>query len=129
MVWAAALALAAVLAAAATAQGEADRIPAAFQGTWAPTQAECAGDDETGRVTIAAQSIDFYEVHGRLNMGQVFTAAGADAYVGRFSFKGELSFWDSVIRLERAGDRIVLRNQNDQGSPGRPTYWHRCPAT
>ncbi len=60
-------------------------VPAAFRGVWAATEDDCARPAET-RLTIAADSLTFYESHGPAGLVE---AAGPDEIIIRVPLTGE----------------------------------------
>ena len=94
-------------------------IPAQYRGRWGMTDNDCdaSRSDNKGLMTVAANSIRFYESVASL---QEQRPAIATSFSGTFSFEGEGQTWVRVLTLTRTGDTLKRA-----GADGTFTY-RRC---
>lgn len=101
---------------------EAEIIPTAYRGRWAPNTTECNDQDGVQRLSVSAFGIETYESGGRLER---ITSTGQDRSVKlKLSYEGEGNFWDAVEiwKLSERGDRLVMSNEKGAS----PTMLIKC---
>ena len=86
-------------------------IPAALQGRWGLTPADCTSTrgDAKGLLVVSSDHLQFYE--SRAVPAQDVQIA-ADSISGNFAFTGEGQEWTKDQSLERQGDKLV-RTERD----------------
>lgn len=101
-------------------------IPAAFQGRWGMTPADCTSDkgDAKGLLEVSANELKFYESVGAL---EEVTGVTEGRFRGNFAFTGEGMEWtrDEVLDLHEDGRMLVRREFGDDASP-EPFDYTRC---
>lgn len=87
---------------------EAEVIPPAYRGVWAPSERDCRDEDGVNRFTVYSSGVDTYESGGRLDR---VTQAGQERSISlKLSYEGEGRFWDNVETwtLDSSGRQLVL---------------------
>jgi hypothetical protein len=99
-------------AASATPEGT---IPAALQGRWGLTPADCTSTrgDAKGLLVISTAELRFYESRA---VPKSVLKADADSISGDFDFTGEGQSWTRFETLERQKDRLVRTESNPAAS-------------
>jgi len=98
-----------------TAPNTAAPIPAALQGRWGLTPADCTAPlvNAKGLLVINANELRFYESRGvPLNDVQ----SGSQALNGHFDFRGEGRSWTRYEALKRNGDELTRTETNPAAS-------------
>lgn len=103
------------------ASAAAPEIPAPFIGLWTETPANCGGEDTTG-LTIAADSLAFYEAKGVVKSVK---SRGPDAVSLKLAYTGEGKSWRETDELSLAADGQSLTIK----ALGKTFALKRCPAT
>ena len=87
---------------------EAEIVPPAFRGTWAPETVACRDPDGVATVLISSGGIDFYESGGRLD--RIRQSGQERSVLVKLSFEGDGGFWDQVQTwtLNQQGDKLTL---------------------
>ncbi len=88
-------------------------IPAAFHGRWGMVLADCTSTlgDNKGLITIAGDTINFYESRGKLTK---VTLNAPENFTGTFAFTGEGQSWTNSQNLKLTGGSITLvRSETD----------------
>lgn len=100
---------------------EAEVIPPAFRGRWAPSAAACADQDGVERMTIYHDGLDTYESGGRLV--RVTQSGQPRSVLLRLSYEGEGELWDreEIWSLSPDGGRLEIRRAEDP-----PVIMQRC---
>ena len=96
-------------------------IPAALQGRWGLTPADCTttrGDDK-GLLTITADSLKFYESRGIPGTSIESDDSGIS---GNFNFTGEGQSWSKYVSLKLSGEGLVRTER----SPMRSYTYAKC---
>lgn len=101
----------------------ASAIPAALQGRWGLTAADCTPgrSDAKGLMTIGGDGLAFYESRARL----VALSAASDSGVsGTFTYSGEGQTWSRTETLElgEGGTRLTRLSVGDGAVPGAQVY-------
>ncbi|MXP42003.1 hypothetical protein GRI75_10165 [Altererythrobacter soli] len=99
-------------------------IPAAIQGRWALTEADCtaARGAATGLLRIGPETLTFYESAGTL---ADIEEANANRIRAEFSFTGEGMTWSRDITLElQDGGAALVRREHGEGAAFR---YSKCP--
>lgn len=100
-------------------------IPAAMQGRWGMTEADCDPNEAAnkGLMTVDASTLTFYESVGKIGEA---TVTGGNALRGTFAYEGEGTQWSRDLTLTLSGtDTLVLEEFGDDAVPGARTYT-RC---
>ena len=90
---------------------EAEIIPPAYRGVWAPGAAACREQYGVERITVLAQGLDSYESGGRLER---VTQAGQERSIKlTLAYEGEGDFWDrtEIWTLNEAGTAMVVSDE------------------
>jgi hypothetical protein len=102
---------------------EAAGIPAAIQGRWGLTSADCepGRDDAKGLLTITAEQLEFYESVGELDD---IREVGDDRIHASFDFVGEGMEWERemALELQETGAALVRREFGTDAAPGSFRY-------
>jgi hypothetical protein len=112
----------------ATPPGEpisADAIPASFRGRWGLVPDDCdpARDDAKGLMTVAADSLTFYESRGTPTQVSVLTP---DKITLDLDFTGEGQTWTRTTTFTLLDDgKTLVREETD---PATALRYHRCNA-
>ena len=85
------------------------RIPAMFQGSWAPDSLACDATGETARIDIGPSQIEFYESTGRLE--QLTPLSGGREHALTLAFTGEGQTWTRTLILRRVGHELSFREE------------------
>ncbi|HYX47537.1 MAG TPA: hypothetical protein VE820_12045 [Sphingomicrobium sp.] len=90
-------------------------IPAALQGRWGLTPADCtsARGDAKGLLVVSAGDLRFYESRA---VPSPTAEADSDSINGNFSFTGEGQTWTKFETLERKKDTLVRTESNPAAS-------------
>lgn len=90
-------------------------IPAALQGRWGLTPADCTTTkgDEKGLLTITADSLKFYESRGTPGTSIESDDSGIS---GNFNFTGEGQSWSKYVSLKLSGDGLVRTERSPMQS-------------
>ena len=113
---------------AASPSGEAEAvttIPAAMQGRWGLTEADCDPNEvaNKGLMTVDGTTLTFYESVGEIGEA---TLTGGNALRGTFAYEGEGMQWSRDLTLTLSGtDTLALEEFGDDDVPGARTYT-RC---
>lgn len=101
-------------------------IPAAVQGRWGLTPADCASADGAaeGLLVIGPDRLSFYESRGTLRDVSQADERGIRAV---YAFTGEGMEWmrDIALNLE-VGDARLVRREFGEGAPQEPLTYTRC---
>jgi hypothetical protein len=91
------------------------RIPAALQGRWALTPADCTTTrgDAKGLLVVEDKQLRFYESRAVPASG---VQADADSISGTFDFTGEGQNWSKYVALELQGRDLVRTETNPTAS-------------
>jgi hypothetical protein len=83
-----------------------NKIPAAFQGRWGLSPADCVSDrpDTKGLLIISGDTLRFYEAQAR-PAGELKQTD--DSISGEFAFSGEGKTWRRYQVLEMQGNKLV----------------------
>lgn len=104
-----------------------EAIPAAMQGRWALTEADCAAPrgEATGLLRIGPEELTFYESVGRLDE---IEQASEGRIRAEFSFTGEGMTWSRDITLElQDGGQALVRREHGEGAAPDPFRYSKCP--
>lgn len=90
-------------------------IPAAIQGRWGLTPADCTSTrgDAKGLLEIAPESLKFYESRA---VPGTSIEAGSQGISGNFNFTGEGQTWTKYVSLKLQGDGLVRTERNPMAS-------------
>lgn len=90
-------------------------IPAALQGRWGLTPADCTSTlgDAKGLLIVSADELRFYESRAVPSPG---VQTSADSVSGNFAFTGEGQAWEKYESLERQQDKLIRTEQNPVAS-------------
>jgi hypothetical protein len=102
-------------------------IPAAIQGRWGLTEADCEPGraDAKGLLTISADSLEFYESVGRLDS---IEEAGANRIRADFDFTGEGMTWERDIALDlQDGGQTLVRREYGEDAAADAFSYSKCP--
>jgi hypothetical protein len=97
-------------------------IPAAMHGRWGLVPADCTSErgDAKGLITVAADSISFYESMAR---PRTIRQASPTRIAGEFAFVGEGQNWTSPMIWSVEGGRLVRVDSE----PDSRLVYSRCP--
>ena len=86
-------------------------IPAALQGRWGMTPADCTSTrgDNKGLLTVSADGLRFYESRA-VPVAHVNTSP--DSFSAEYAFTGEGMEWKKFQTLELQGDKLVRTESN-----------------
>lgn len=100
-------------------------IPAALQGRWGLTAADCIPGraDAKGLLTIGPTTLRFYESTGTLIAVGRSTQTGLD---GSFAFAGEGQTWERQVSLEATGDNRLVRTESGADIDTASYRYTRC---
>jgi hypothetical protein len=86
-------------------------IPAALQGRWGLTPADCTSTrgDAKGLLIVSASQLRFYESRA---VPAADAHADADSINGHFNFTGEGRSWSKFEALKKSGDKLT-RTETD----------------
>ena len=102
------------------------RIPQPFEGRWGLVPADCTSTkgDAKGLLTIAGNSLTFYEAKGTLAK---VIAATTNSFDARYAFAGEGQTWKRTERFMLTGNQLNRRTDAEPGQepPVNLTY-ARC---
>lgn len=122
--------LAALLAAAGCVPVDPDpgatTIPAAAQGSWGMTSADCipGRSDAKGLLQVGPTTLQFYESVGTL--AAVATRSDT-AIAGTFDFTGEGQSWQRQVSLSvEEGGTVLMRRDSDPATPAAGWRYTRC---
>ena len=95
--------------------GAAGAIPAALQGRWGLTPADCnsARGDAKGLLVVTAGELRFYESRAAPSPA---AEADSDSINGNFRFTGEGQTWTKFETLERKNNTLVRTESNPAAS-------------
>jgi hypothetical protein len=101
--------------AAAAPAAAAPAIPAALQGRWGLTPADCTSalGDAKGLLVISAAELRFYESRAVPSPG---VESDSDSIGGNFRFTGEGQRWTRFEKFELRGDKLVRTESNPAAS-------------
>jgi hypothetical protein len=102
-------------------------IPAAIQGRWGLTEADCEPGraDAKGLLTISADRLEFYESVGRLDS---IDEAGANRIRADFDFTGEGMTWERDISLDlQDGGQTLVRREYGEDAAADAFRYTKCP--
>ena len=90
-------------------------IPAALQGRWGLTPADCSSTrgDAKGLLVIGADKLKFYESQA---VPGVSIESSDDGISGEFNFTGEGQSWSKYVSLKLQGDELVRTERNPMAS-------------
>ena len=90
-------------------------IPAALQGRWGMTPADCepGRSDAKGLLTISATDLKFYESRG---VPGTSIEAGSDGISGNFDFTGEGQTWSKYVSLKLQNGELIRTERNPAAS-------------
>ncbi|MXO94024.1 hypothetical protein GRI62_10470 [Erythrobacter arachoides] len=100
-------------------------IPAAMQGRWGMTTADCDPDEAAnkGLMTVDATTLRFYESVAEIGDA---TLAGDTMLRGTFAYEGEGMQWTRDLTLSLSGaDTLTLEELGDDAVEG-PRLYTRC---
>jgi hypothetical protein len=82
-------------------------IPAAFHGRWGMVEGDCTSTrgDAKGLITVAGDTITFYESRARLTR---VTQDTPEKFTGEFAFTGEGQTWTKTQNLKLTGSSNTL---------------------
>lgn len=102
-------------------------IPAALQGRWGMTPADCTSTrgDAKGLLRISPTALEFYESVGRLSG---IEERGDSSIRARFDFTGEGMTWSREQTLAASGDTLTRTEPEGEGQPGGTYTYTRCAA-
>jgi hypothetical protein len=94
--------------------GQAGQIPAAIQGRWGLTPADCTADNiakgnAKGLLTVGPDSIKFYESRAE---PATSIEANDQGISGEWNFAGEGERWTEYVSLKLQGDGLVRTERN-----------------
>lgn len=101
---------------------EAEIVPPAYRGEWAPNAADCKDQDGIRTVSVSTYGVETYESGGRL---QRITSMGQNRSVKlKLAYEGEGDFWDAIEiwTLSEQGDRLVMSDEKGAS----PTTLIKC---
>jgi hypothetical protein len=101
-------------------------IPAALQGRWGLTGADCEPGraDAKGLLTIDGRTLEFYESVGTLDG---IDEAGASRIRASFDFSGEGMTWERDMVLEVQDGQTLIRQDHGDEAARDPFRYTRCP--
>lgn len=101
--------------AANTSDDSGDTIPAALQGRWGLTPADCepGRSDAKGLLTISATDLKFYESRA---VPGTSIERGPKSISGNFDFAGEGERWSTYISFKLQNDGLVRTERNPAAS-------------
>jgi len=88
-------------------EAAANQLPAAFQGRWASSAADCARQGDDMRLQVKGDSLIFYESEGSVSRVDRL-AAGRVRVTARYSGEGETWTRSSTLALSGNGDVLTL---------------------
>lgn len=90
-------------------------IPAALQGRWGLTPADCepGRSDAKGLLTIGANDLKFYESRA---VPGTSVETGSDGISGNFDFTGEGQTWSKYVSLKLQNGELVRTERNPAAS-------------
>lgn len=101
-------------------------IPVAFHGRWGLVPRDCTSTlgDAKGLLTIDAETLEFYESVGTLDM---VMDADPTRLRGEFEFEGEGMTWqrEIVLDVQDGGATLIRREYGEDAAPG-PFRYTRC---
>lgn len=102
-------------------------IPAALQGRWGMTPADCTGpkSDAKALLTIGSDSLTFYEAVGTLKSVQ---SRDANTIAATFAFTGEGMTWEREENLAVSGTTLTRKATTVGGQADGPYTYERCAA-
>lgn len=103
----------------------AQTIPAALQGRWGMTPADCTGprSDAKALLTIGSDKLTFYEAVGTLKSVQ---SRDASHIAATFAFTGEGMTWEREENLAVSGSTLTRKATTVGGQPDGPYTYERC---
>jgi hypothetical protein len=102
-------------------------IPAAIQGRWGLTEADCEPGraDAKGLLTISGDRLEFYESVGTLDS---IDEAGPNRIRADFDFTGEGMTWERDIALDlQDGGQTLVRREYGEGAAADAFSYSKCP--
>lgn len=115
-----------------------DPIPSEFQGTFAPTIADCQAPDGVELIAVEADGIHYYEGDDYLIIGVRFDGSSTKSgkfvplFNGRFTGRAETQLFGEVnARMEMETPRTLIRyalRDNGEVDPKPVNTWVRCPS-
>ena len=104
-----------------TASESGDSIPVIFHGLWGTSLEQCRAQG-IERVSIAAQTVDYYESHGKVL--RVATVREGEAYAVKLSFEGEGDIWERTTTFERVGSNLQTSDADSHAAS--EIIWYPC---
>ena len=94
---------------------DAPKIPAALQGRWGLTPADCTSTrgDAKGLLVITAGDLRFYESRA---IAAADAQSDATSINGHFNFSGEGQSWNRYEALKKSGDKLTRTETNPAAS-------------
>lgn len=101
-------------------------IPAAVQGRWALTEADCTSTrGATGLLEVGPEKLTFYE--SVASVGDI-EEVSANRIRADFDFTGEGMTWERNIALEvQDGGQTLVRREYGEGAAPDPFRYTKCP--